>query len=117
MATITSYGLKDYSNKYNSDVVNLVIDIGLLTPSKVRSNKKLEFFDANHRLWVTRQKTSKENFTYRVYKTIPRIKEPSEDKSVLLLEVVVTPVKFEVKDFTRGEWEATLKELAAIKNL
>lgn len=117
MSTITAYGIKEYSRKHNSDVLNLLIDIGLLTPTKMRTNRKLEFYDAEHRLWVTRQKTSKENYTYRAYKTMPRIKEPTEDKAVMLLEVIVTPSTFEVRDFTRGEWENTLKEIVAINNL
>lgn len=117
MATITEYGLKEYSNKYHSDIINLIIDIGLLTPNKTRTNKKLEFYDPEHRIWVTRQKTSKENYTYTAYKTMSRIKEPTEDKAVVLLEVVVTPSQFEVKEFTRGPWEAALKEIVAINNI
>lgn len=117
MSTITAYGLKEYSNKHNSDIVNILIDIGLLTPSKVRSGRKLEFFDLDHRLWVTRQKTSKENFTYKVYKTMAKVKIPTEDKSVLLLDIIVTPHNFEVKDFTRGDWILTLRELVHIQSL
>lgn len=117
MSTITQYGLKEYSNKHSSDIVNILVDIGLLTPQKVRSGRKLEFFDLDHRLWVTRQKTSKENFTYKAYKTMAKLKIPTEDKSVLLLHVVATPSDFEVKDFTRGEWIATLRELVSIQNL
>ena len=117
MATITEYGLKEYSNKHNSDIVNILIDIGLLTPSKVRSGRKLEYYDRNHRLWFTRQKTSKENFTYKAYKTMSNIKEPTEEKSVLLLDVLVTPDRFEVKDFTKGDWIIALKELVHIQNI
>ena len=117
MATITSYGLKDYSKKYHSDVVNLIIDIGLLTQGKIRSNKKLEFYDTVHRLWLTRQRSAKDCITYRAYKTAPRTKEPTEEKAVLLFEVVVTPIIFDIKELTRGEWETTLKELVSIKDL
>lgn len=114
MTSITSFGLREYKRKYSSDIVNIVIDIGLLTPSKIRVNKKMQFYDEDTKLWVYRQKIDETLMLYRVYKALSKDKDyPDEDKSALLFEVRVTPDDFKIGELIRGEWEKQLSDLVA----